>query len=357
MQVASVSLAGVNTKNRVLSTNPNYSRNLYSQNPDSVSFQRLLPKNAKIKIAFFDIDETLKHWDSNVSEEFGQKVRNQLFDYVKAHKIKTVYSSDRGFDKITSLIEDGTLATPDWIVANNGGFIYKNVDGKFEEIKAWSAGLATSFNKNKVKEIITKIAHEKGNMFSREEWAKVPPEIIPEGQKEFRGSKITEYVGNESPINIRLAIAPGMYEKNIKKIEQELKNNGIVAGITLFHYANPQITCSGLEKYFSHPVALDIEHHYIPRMYPDGTGDSLLICATDKGMASEYIRKTLGLKPSEVFAAGDGENDFGHANKGYFFALISNAVEGLRKMIDQTPKINIIETTKPGAEGILEAFV
>lgn len=357
MQVASISLAGVNTKNRVSSINQNYNRNLYPQNLDSVSFQRLLPKNAKIKIAFFDIDETLKHWDNNLSEEDGQRIRNELFDYVKSHKIQTVYSSDRGLEKIMPLIEDGTLAMPDWIVGNNGGFIYKNTNGKFEEIKTWSAGLSKNFNKDKVREIMVKIAHEKGNMFSQKEWANVPAEIIPEGQAEFRRSKITEYDGNVSPISMRFVMAPGMYEKNIKKIEQELKNHGIIAGTTLFHYSNPQITCGGLERYFSHQVALDIEHHYIPRSYPDGTGDSLLISATDKGMASEYIRKTLGLRHDQVFAAGDGENDFGNANKGYYFALISNAVEGLRKMISQTPKTNVIETTRPGAEGILEAFV
>lgn len=357
MHITAISLMNRGINNRISNVNKNHTRNLYSTNFDYVSFQGLLPKNAKIKIAFFDIDETLKHWDDKMSEEVSQTFRNKVFQHTKDNGIQIAYSSDRGFDRIMPLIEDGSLAMPDWIVGNNGGAIFKNVNGKMEEIKTWSENLAENFKKDQVRSLMAKIANEPENMFSKEEWAKVPPEIIPEGQKEFRGSKITEYVGNESPINIRFAIAPGVYEKNIQRIEQELKDSGINANLTFFHYAPNQVNYDGLRKYFGHQAALDVSNHYLPRLYPDGTGDTLLICATDKGVASEYIRKELGLKSDEVFAAGDGENDFGHTKHGYYFALISNAVTGLRNKIKQNNSTNIIEATKPGAEGILEVLV
>jgi len=356
MRVLPISLTG-NSRFSLRADNKSHSKTFCATSPDSISFQRLLPKNAKIKIAFFDIDETLKHWDDKLPEDAAQKIRNKLFDYVKSNKITSVYSSDRGLDKIIPLIEDGILAQPDWIVGNNGGFIYKNNNGKFEEIKSWSDNLLKNFNKEKIRGILVKIANEKGNKFSQKEWSKIPLELIPDGQKEFRGSKISEYVGNESPINLRLVLAPKMYEKNIQKIEKEFKNNNVKAGFLLFHYPKEMGSYECLRKYFDHKKTTDMINHYRPRLYPDSSYDVLLVSASDKGMASEYIRKNLGLKRSEVFAAGDGENDFSNANKKYHFALISNAVEGLKKMLNQTQKINIIEVTKPGAEGILEAFV
>lgn len=354
-----------NTKNkkRIVNQNinnlhsRNYPINNFSKFHNGISFQKLLPNDANIKMAFFDIDETLKHWNDRLPEELCQQYRNKLFNYIKAKNIQLAYSSDRGFENIMPLIEDGSLATPHWIVGNNGGFIYKNKGGKFQELKTWNKQLTTSFKKDKVRDIMIEIANKPENMFPFEEWSKIPSEIIPKGQNEFRGSKITEYVGHDSPTSMRFAMAPGMYQKNIKAIRKELKNNGIDATTILFNYPGHMSTYDALRKYFDHQTSLDIQNHYIPRSYPNGSNDTLLITSTDKGKASEHIRKTLGLSPEEIFAAGDGENDFSHANKGYYFALISNAAEGLRKMIGQTPKSNIISTTKPGAEGILEVLV
>lgn len=330
---------------------------LQPQFTDSISFSGLLPQNAKIKLAVFDIDETLKHWNENLSEELCQKLRDELFKHTKDQNIQTVYSSDRGFEKILPLIEDGTLAMPDWIVGNNGGAIFKNVNGKFEEIKSWSEDLINKFKKNETRNILAKIANEPQNMFTAEEWAKIPVDKIPEGQKEFRGSKITEYVGHESPINMRLVFAPGTYKKNLQRMKKELKENGIQAKTIFFHYPTSWGSYESLTKYFGTEKANIIRMHYEPRLYPDGSYDNLLLTASDKGMATEFIRKALKLKKKEVFAVGDGENDYANANKGYYFTLMSNAVEGLKKMIGINPKENIILASKPGVEGILEVLV
>lgn len=356
MQIMAVSPVRFKQNTQVSYVNNSY-QTKFRDNPVQTSFEGLLPKNAKIKIAFFDIDETLKNWDENLSEKACSKLRKQLFNHIKSNNIQSAYTSDRGLDKILPLIEDGTLAIPDWIIGNNGGYIYKNVKGQFKEITEWSTDRIKGFNKDKVREILAKIANRQDNMFPAEEWAKIPPDQIPAGQKEFRGSKFTEYAAHETPMNIRIVMAPGSYEKNIDLIKKELKANNIKANLTLFHYPAAYAKYEGLRKYFDHEKAVNLEKHYRPRLYPDGTYDTLLISATDKGMASEYIRKTLGLKKNQVFAAGDGENDFSNANKKYYFALISNAVDGLKKMLNQTDKTNVIEATKPGVEGIIEVLV
>lgn len=327
-----------------------------------IAFKRLLPQEIMPKIAFLDVDETLINWAENLPKEEAQKIRNGLFDYLKSNKILSVYSSDRGYSGIMPLVEDGTLANPDYIVGNNGGYIYKGINGKFDEIQTYSLETLQNFDKNKLRQVMAEIANRPENMFSEEEWAKLPPELIPEGQKEFRRSKITEYLGQESPTNMRFALAPRMYEQNIDKIEDALKRNNINASTMLFNYLAKNLTKEGLQKYvnetFNQKLATDMAKHYLPRLYPNGSGDSLLISATDKGTASEYIRKSLGFEKSEVFAAGDGENDFGHANKDYWFGLISNASAGLRKLITTTPSsTKVVESKKPGVEGIMDILV
>lgn len=327
-----------------------------------IAFKRLLPQEIMPKIAFLDVDETLINWAENLPKEEAQKIRNRLFDHLRSNKILSVYSSDRGYSGIMPLVEDGTLANPDYIVGNNGGYIYKGTNGRFDEIQTYSAEILQNFDKNKLRQVMAEIANRPENMFSEEEWAKLPPELIPEGQKEFRRSKITEYISQESPINIRFVLAPGMYEQNIKRIQETLTCHGINANITVFHYPAKNLTKEGLSKYisekFTKKLADDMFKHYVPRSYTDGSADAILISATDKGMASEYIRKSLGFEKSEVFASGDGENDFGHANKDYWFGLISNASNGLRKLITANSSSGkVIESTKPGVEGIMDILV
>lgn len=356
MKISPIYLVNINNNKRKTYVDNNFKfSNQCKTKSDTVSFNRLLPENANIKIAFLDIDETLKYWDNNLSEEDSQKVRDKLFNHLNKNNIQIVYSSDRGLDRIEPLINDGVLAKPAWIVCNNGGTIYKNENGKFEEVKAWTDQINRTFNKDKIRQVMVNVAHKKENMFTKEEWAKIPQELIPTTEKEFIGSKITQYIGHESPFRIKFAIAPNMAERLLKDVKKELKANNIKAEVYTQNF--DKYTTAKLEKYYGDEKAKIIRIHYGIRKNKDGSNDNLVISATDKGMASEFIRKSLGIKEKEVFASGDGENDFSHANKGYHFALISNAAPGLKNLIAQTPNINVVETAKPGAEGIIEALV
>lgn len=356
MKISPIYSININNNRKKISADNNvrYSNN-FNTKSDTVSFNRLLPENANIKIAFLDIDETLKYWDMNLSEEESQKVRNKLFNHLDKNNIQIVYSSDRGLDRIEPLIKDGTLVKPTWIVCNNGGTIYKNENGKFEEVKAWTDQLHKNFNKDKVRQVMAGVAHKKENMFTPEEWAKIPLELKPTTEKEFIGSKITEYKGHESPFRMKFAVAPNTAQKLVKDVKKELEANNIKAEVNIQVF--DKHSTARLEKYFGDEKGKLIRKHYKIRENKDGSNDNIIISASNKGMASEFIRKSLRIKEKEVFASGDGENDFSHADKGYHFALISNAAPGLKNMIAQTPKVNVVETTKPGAEGIIEALV
>ncbi len=337
------------------------SKPLKNHETDSVKFLGLLPKNAKIKLAIFDIDETLKHWKFDLSDADGaayeQPFRNVLFSHLKEKNIKFAYSSDRGYEKIVSLIKNNVLAPADYIIGNNGGTIFKNVDGEFQEVTSWAEKLKKSFPKGEVHNFLVDYAKRKENMFAPHEINKIAPEDMPLTKKEFWGSKISEYDGNLSQTSVRLVLAPNIKDRVIPEIENGLMHKGITSTITHFHYPKEYGEYEGLRSYFNHDESVELVKLYKPRLYPDGTYDSLLISANNKGMASEHLRKSLGLKKKEVFAVGDGENDFSNANKGYYFALISNATNGLKKLVDPITSANIIKTEKPGVEGVIDVLV
>lgn len=341
--------------NPILSNNIGYKNKFYGSNKqsNSVSFGLLMPLKMQksIKACVFDLDQTLL--------EGEQGFRNKIFDFVKAEKKVLVYSSARPIEKVLPLVDQKTLIMPDWCICNNGANIYKNIFGRMVEISSWSANLAQNFNKVKVREIVAKIANKKANMFTPDEWAKVPAEMIPEGQKEFRGSKITEYRGHETPLNIRFVFAPTMYKNNLSEIKKELKANHINANVVLQKYGFE--SCEMLRKYFEPQQALDIFNHTIIRSYPDKSKDVVIISAnTDKGKASEYVRRKLKLKPEEVFASGDAGNDYTNANKGYVFGQISNSEPQLINKIERLQRNAnpvIVKSNHPGAEGICDILI
>lgn len=321
--------------------------------PYNTNFKGLLPKSTvdKLRMCVFDLDETLL--------EGAQATRDKILEFSKSEvqngtKRILVYSSSRALKNVQPLIDNKTLTMPDYYIGNNGLNIYKNLDGKLQEIQTWSKGVAKGFSKEKIREFMVELAHQ--NMFSKKEWAKIPKEIIPEGQKEFRGSKITEYEVFGSPLNIYFMMTPGMFEKNLPQIKNFLTKSGIEAEVKFQNFDKDNLNSLG--KIFQPEIAKDMKNHAIPRLKPDGSVDVAIITAvSDKGKATEYLRETLGLKPNEIFAAGDDINDSSNANKGYFFAVVSNATDALKKTLSgRMDDSKIIRASKAGVDGIWEAI-
>lgn len=351
MRIMPVSFIAGNSQN-CAEVKPNYSRSLFNQGFDKVDFQGLMPNKTKeaLKMCVFDLDETLL--------EGTQEFRNKVFDFAKGNNKILIYSSARPIGKVQPLIEKGTLIMPDWCVCNNGINIYKNNNGTLEEIKPWYDSLIKSFDKEKIREVMLGIA--KKNMFSPEEWAKIPQEKLPESYKEFRGSKITEYDGFVENSNARFMMVPGTYAKIKDEFESKLAELGLKTNVTLQIYDKNELVPGFLEKYFSPEISEGIRGHHFPRMDKDGNVEVAFVSVkTDKGKATEYIRKVLGIKPKEILASGDAENDFTHANKGYFFAFIANSTKELKHLIETDTKVKqtrIFKTSKPGVEGIYEVI-
>lgn len=290
--------------------------------PYNIKFKGTLPKSIvdNFKMCVYDLDDTLLLGSQTTRDKvlnFSQKTLEN-----GANRL-LVYSSSRSLSKIKPLIENKTLAIPDYIVANNGVNIYKNGNGVFTEA---------------------------------EEWSKIPKENIPKGQKEFRGSKITEYEVFGSPGNIYFMMAPGMYEKCLPDINNFLVQSGTKAVVNFQNFDSKNL--NELERFFSPEIAKDMRNHALPRLKPDGSVDVAIITVkSDKGSATEYLRKSLNLKSDDIFTAGDDVNDASQTNKGYFFAMVANATTGLKNILanaSNNPKI--IKTANEGADGIWEVI-
>lgn len=320
---------------------------------DSVNFTGLMPNHIKsaLKMCVFDLDETLLHGH--------QSVRDKVLAFAKEDGKKLVYSSARTIESIDELIDKGVLVKPDFCICANGAHIYKNVSGKFEEITSWSDDLAKNFHKDQIRVLMARIARK--HMFPQKVWAKIPPENISELNPEFRGSKITEYNGVSSHLDIRFAVTRDVLKPTIREIKKALAKKGFDANVSVQVFTPEQTTLEGFKKYYADERALNIFKHVNIRRNPDGSYNSLNISAnTDKGNATEYIRNLLGLKENEVFAAGDAENDHSHVNKGYFFTVVGNATKGLRNSVAKLLKTNkelkekVFSPSGEGVHGIWE---
>ncbi len=85
-------------------------------------------------------------------------------------------------------------------------------------------------------------------MFTPEEWAKIPLELRPTTEKEFIGSKITEYKGHESPFRMKFAVATKHCTKLVKDVKKELDANNIKAEVNIQVF--DKHSTARLEKYF-----------------------------------------------------------------------------------------------------------
>lgn len=342
-------------------TNTNNRNNDYVSNNhldyDSIYFTGLMPKEmlSGVKMCIFDLDECLL--------EGSQEAREKVMEFAQSDGRKLVYSSARCIETIAEKIKAGTLVMPDFCVCSNGGRIYKAVGKEFVEIKEWTKKLEHQLQKDKVKELMIGLGRE--HPFTTQEWidhfivGNIP---IPDRNIEFKNSKISTYEGADAPSNIRFIVAPDILKTIIAKTRKLLRENNIDAHTELHIYPPDQLNEEDLHRYFSFKNARNLHNLIKPRINPNKSYNCMLINVSDKGSASEYLRNLFGYKPEEIFAAGDAENDFTNANKGYLFAAMQSTSNRLKLLIgkmlhkhkDLAPKI--FTPTKSGADGLWEVL-
>lgn len=297
---------------------------------DSVNFTGLMPNRIikALKMCVFDLDESLL--------EGPLEVRRKVCNFVREQGKVLIYSSARPIAEVKRLVANNELIMPDFCVCANGAHIYENVNGQMEEVSAWANQMTQNFNKDKINQFMTSIARK--HMFSAHEWEKRKPSRQPGECIEYLGSKVGGYNGIDSPLDVRFAVNKDVLDEVIKEATEVLKQKGIDAKVYVHYYTAAQTTLERYKRYYTPEKAEDVVNTVNARRNPDGGYNCLVITAkTDKGKATEYIRKNLRIKRREVLAAGDDINDSSHTDKHYFFIMLGNATQNLKDYINKLP--------------------
>jgi HAD superfamily hydrolase (TIGR01484 family) len=291
-------------------------------NRNNIAFSRLLPNEINIKMVASDLDGTLLAGT--------KKARNTVMN----QNCVSVYATARQLERVTPLIEKGTLKLPDFLITDEGARMFERVNNCLRELTLWSEKAKHKYNPKVVTEVMDDIAKEK---------------------------IAKEYNAFDSDIYKWFFIAPGVNcRKFLANVRKRLEARGVRAKLSLRKFPQKNMTLKGLQKYYTKEKALEIKEAFRHMQQPDGSAQVIVISAdTEKGKAIEYIRKKLKLTKDDVLAAGDAIADFSMAKQGYNFAVIrSNETDALEKALlklkDQT---RIYYPKAKGANGIKEVWL
>ncbi len=326
---------------------------------NKLSFSGFHSKDAKALFAF-DLDGTFAH---GTNEDI-----KKVLDLQKKANAVLVYVTGRTFPEVLKLQEKLTksgidLPMPEFLIANNGQFVYKNVDGKFLEDMDWRTEIKakTGFDRGLVYNLMKKLSQtpkylmeeNKLNRLSQLEDCETRKKV----DKDFWSSKISYYEFHPSEFGVEFIIDSkiklGDLTRDIKNL---FKENGIKNKFTWYKFDRQKVAMIPKE------IRLKCE----PLRANPKTGEvtALFLAPANKSDGVEYIRKKLGIHRNERLMAGDERNDYPLAaltKNGGFFVCVSNATEDFKNLVAHMKKSckfpdNLIIASNEGAAGIAEGI-
>lgn len=288
----------------------------------------------------FDLDGTLAHGTDQDIEKIIK---------LKQQKNATlVYATGRNLEKFLNLQKElskkgTTLPLPDYLIARNGLFIYKNIDGKLIEDPEWVDLIYKDFPKEKILNLVKDIAFT-------EEYA-----LTPNGKKptKFEESKLCQFEFWGSDRMLQFICDNSIDKETEKTLNKTLKENGIHAIVLRQEF--PKQAWDEL----STPEQLSIVN---PRYNGKDYCTQIDILPKDKADAVKFIQtKKLNLPNEEVLIAGNDANDITMAKlstTGSNFIALANASERLKSLCQTLLKqqANVYLAQNEGAKGILEGI-
>ncbi len=314
---------------------------------DTINFSGLMKDKdkEKIKMCVYDLDHTLLQ---------GQQAdREKVFEFSKNNNHILVYSTGRPIQQVIPKITSGTLASPHYIVCNDGLHLYKRnkKNNSYQEIIGWSQNVGKNFDRDTVREVVSNIAKKYPLENDKLELLKEEYPNFVDGNTD----SIKSFSIFKNPLQAYFIVTPEAFTKALPEIEKELDNLGMEFQIHYQHNPKGRSTKEALEKFIPEKMLDEAHSMFLPRYRENGGVDMVIISPkSDKGRATEFLREQFRLESHEVFAAGDAENDLSHTDKGYFFALLSNATERFKELAGG--RKNVIPTTQEGAKGIFEVI-
>ena len=320
-----------------------------------ISFSGL--KNPTTKCMFvFDLDGSFAHGTkdelSKIVEIAKQRVANLI--YATGRNKKEV-------EKLQQKLADKgiTLPTPDYLVCNNGQFLYENIDGVLVKSTQYETQLKvkTNFDSKKVLEAMTGLAHSDKYKFSTSELQRLEGldnyQQIRESDPSFYTSKISHYKWNASELMSEYFVASEVPLEKLKTdIQAELAKIGIKTKFIENRYSKPIMdACNESILFQSHNL----------RRHSDGAMTALFLCPADKADGVKYLKRQSGVSYKEILMAGNDDNDVSMAQlsqKGAHFICLNNSSDKLKQIYNSLSSfVNTLFMSKnDGAKGILEVL-
>lgn len=307
-------------------------------------------------LGVFDLDNSLMHGTNEEIKRIIETVsqRNGIKVYATGNTLEQVLSKQK---KLAS--EGIDLPTPDYLISNNGQYIYENIEGFLVKDVQYESMLKskTNFESKKVFELMKTLANAPKYSFNNQEYNKLTLlgnfESIKASDPDFYKSKITHYLWSPSNFMSEYIIAPGVKIKGFQRaIKKELENIGIKTKfIENLYPAKIVDKC---------PESIKLQSHSL-RCNKDGGITAMFLCPADKADGVEYLKRKLNVAYKEILMAGDDDNDISMAKlakKGAHFVAVNNSSNRLQiACLNVKTKLGTIFISQyEGAKGIIEGM-
>lgn len=316
---------------------------------NNISFSGL--KTPETKSMFvFDLDGTLA---TATSEQL-----RTIFNKARACNSEIVYATGRTYKEYVKLKnelarENINLLEPDYLIANNGQFLYENVDGLLLENLDYQKQLMqkTNYDREVVTQTIKDFAKSDKYRYTQEELSKLKNlDEVRFSDPEFFDSKITYYEWNASKNMAEYFVA---HDVDVEEFKKEVSKALAKKGCKVKFRENIYLKQAMDEC--NENILLQANNL---RRHKNGSMKALFVSAADKSDGIDYIRKNRGIDFSEIIMAGNDDNDIPMAelaHKGAKFICLKDASSCLSNYCKNV-KENVFMAFKKGAEAIIEGL-
>lgn len=316
---------------------------------EKITFKGLTTPRVK-SMFVFDLDGTLATASQKQLDFIVNKAKETNSDIIYATG-RTLKEFFRLQDKMLS--SNKVLPTPDYLIANNGQFLYQNINGQLLEELDYQKLLLnkSNYNREYITETIRKIAESDKYRYTSEQLATLDNlSEVKLSDPEFYNSKISYYEWNPSKNMAEYFLA---HDVDLKELKNELNKilfkKGIKVKFRENHYTKPIMDACN--------KSILLQSNSL-RRHPDGSMTALFVCAADKSDGIDYIRKKRGILNSEIIMAGNDDNDIPMAKftqNGSKFICLADSSKKLIEYCEFMSR-NIFLSVENGANGIVEGL-
>lgn len=306
---------------------------------------------------FFDYDGTL-------ARKMTPQIRSDILELKKRAQADIVIVSGNSLDeylgKLRKTMPDQATPEAKYLVANDGSYIYQNVEGTWVKDTEYEdfIRLKSHYNSEKVAEALNGMAKSGQFRLPEVKLAQLRAlenfEEIRASDPDFYDSAFTPYLWNPTEFSNKMFVASGTNIRKLQNfIQQELAKQGIKVQFIRQDYSKPIMDkCSKSILLKSNET----------RRKPDGGMTALFLYPMLKADGIKYLAEKLGIKYGDMVIAGNAENDrtLVHlAQKGANFICIGNAEDAIKTLcrnLQRRHSQTIHFSDREGAEGILDGM-